>query len=558
MDAADPVAMFAGRLSVLSKLGSLAGILDEEGALTSVARLAVPELADWCIVDVVEGELRRVHVAHRDPARAPLADAVRRFPLDHASRVRLPAATAARTGRSVLIRGRAEEVLLEQTEGEYREILRALRVSSVLVVPVTVTTSIATVTLLMTSESRRRYGEEDVALAEELVRSAARAVESARVHRRLRETEERFRVALAHSKITLFEQDADGRYRWVYNPLLGYEANEIVGRRAEELFSPDEAARLEGLDSAVLRRGEHVHAEVQVSERGGDVHHLLISQEPLRGAAGTIAGLTGAATDITDQKRAQEQMAQAVAFREQIMGILGHDLRNPAGAVRALSTLLLRRDDLPEAAREPIAEMGRAGQRMLELIGTLLDFAGSRFTGALPIVPVPTDLHEVCRHIVGELRAARPDRVIELELEGDARGTWDPARMAQVVSNLVTNALQHGARRAPVRVSVAGDADGAVLAVENEGPAIPAELLPALFEPFSRGSARREGDRVRGLGLGLYIVDQVVRAHGGTIDVASTAQRGTAFTVRLPRSLHPVGERGKAFAGSASAASTPG
>jgi phosphoserine phosphatase RsbU/P len=535
MGAGDRSCMFVARLSVLSKLGALAGTLEYERALLAVARLAVPELADWCIVDVVdEGEARRVHVAHRDPARAPLAEALQRFPLDHASRVRLPAATAARSGRPVLIADCTEETFREQTDGEYLALIRQLGVCSLLVIPVTLSTSIATVAFLMTSESGRRYGAEDLALAEELVRRAAQVVEKARVHRQLRQTEERFRVALAHSNITLFEQDAEGRYRWVYNPPLGYRASDIVGKTAGELVGPEEAARLGVFDRAVLGDGDRVHGEVQISYRGGEARHLLVSQEPLRDASGAIVGLTGAATDITDQKRVQEELAQALTFREQMMGILGHDLRSPLGAVRALSSLLLRRQDLPESAREPIGEIGSATQRMLELIETLLDFTDARFNGSLPVSPVATDLHQVCRSIVGELRAAAPDRAIELELDGDGSGTWDPARMGQVVSNLVSNALQHGARHAPVRVSVSGDEASAQLVVENQGPAIEPELLPALFEPFCRGSALRS-PRSPGLGLGLFIVRQVVIAHGGSIGVDSTPERGTAFTVRLPR-----------------------
>ena len=528
--------MFVTRLSVLSKLGALAGILEYEEALSAVARLAIPELADWCIVDVVEdGSTRRVQVAHRDPARAPLADALRGFALDHAARARLPAATAARSRRPVLVSEFSDETLRALTDGEYLELIRQLHVCSLLVIPVKLSTSLATMTFLMTSESRRRYGEEDVAVAEELVARAAQIVENARVHRKLRQTEERFHVALAHSNITVFEQDAEGRYTWIYNPPLGYGTSEVVGRRTRDLVTAEEAGPLEALDRAVLQRGDRAQQEVRISERGGDVHHLLVSQEPLRDASGRIIGLTGAATDITGQKRAQEQLAQALAFREQMMGILGHDLRNPLGAVCALSSLLLRREDLPESAREPIGEIGRAGHRMLEMIGTLLDFTASRFTGALPIAPVTTDLHEVCRNVVGELRAAAPDRAIELALDGDGRGVWDPARMAQVVSNLVSNALQHGATRTPVRVLVAGDDDTALLAVENQGPAIAPELMRVLFEPFYRGSDLRGASHARGLGLGLYIVRQVVTLHGGSIDVESDAERGTTFTVRLPR-----------------------
>jgi PAS domain S-box-containing protein len=390
---------------------------------------------------------------------------------------------------------------------------------------------------MMTSESGRRYGDEEVAVADELVRKAAQLVENARVHQRLRQTEERFRVALAHSRIMLWEQDVKGRYRWVHNPPPWYGADEMLGKTNDDLFDPADAARMNALDRAVLETGTLMREEIQVSQPGGPTHHLLVSQEPLLDGSGAIAGLTGAATLINDQKRAQEELAQALGFRERMIGILGHDLRNPLAAVRVLATLLLRQEDLPEGARTRVEEIARAGERMLEMIGTLLDFTSFRFKGGLPIAPVPTDLHEVCRGVVAELVAAEPGRTIQLSLEGDGRGTWDPARMAQVVSNLVANALEHGARNGTVRVSVGGCEDDVVVEVENQGPAIAPDRLSAIFEPFGGGSALPGSSR--GLGLGLYIVRQVVSAHCGAVEVHST-DRGTTFTVRLPRDAGEV------------------
>lgn len=178
---------------------------------------------------------------------------------------------------------------------------------------------------------------------------------------------------------------------------------------------------------------------------------------------------------------------------------------------------------------------------MLEMIATLLDFSESRFKGALPISPAATDLGEVARSVVDEFLAANPGRRVDLATLGDSRGSWDPARMAQVVSNLVGNALTHGARTDPVRVSLAGDADELRLVVWNGGNRIPPELLPAIFEPF-RGRRSSDTSHARGLGLGLYIAKQIVAAHGGQIDVRSTDGRNHLHGARAAQ------ERGRGTA----------
>lgn len=543
MHASDASCRFFARLSLLSKVGDLAGTLEYERVLSAVARLSIPELADWCIVDVAEdgGEPRRMEVAHRDPARAPLAAAIRAFKLDHAARRRLPVAQALRSRAPVLIPDYTDERLQAETGGEYLALARQLEVRSMLVIPVPLSGGVAGMTFITTAESERRYGPEDVAVAEELVRRAAQVVENARVHRRLRQTEERFRVALAHSSITLFEQDREGRYHWVYNPPLGLEPSEVVGRKVSELVAPEDAPVIAALARDVLAQRAPVRREVTVRRPGGAPHTLLVTEEPARDATGAIVGLTGAATDITEQKRAQQELAQAVDFRDQVIGILGHDLRNPLGAVRALAALLQRREDLPAAARESVAEIDRATERMLEMIETLLDFATSRFTGGLPVAPIAADLQDVCRRALDELRATSPGRRIDLDVRGDATGTWDPARIAQVVSNLVSNALEHGARNAAVAVRVHDRGEDVVLEVRNRGPVIPPELMTVMFEPFCRGSVLRDASHARGLGLGLYIADQIVRAHGGTIAVESGEARGTTFTVRLPRRAAAAG-----------------
>jgi signal transduction histidine kinase len=244
-----------------------------------------------------------------------------------------------------------------------------------------------------------------------------------------------------------------------------------------------------------------------------------------------------------------EPVVEGPDVREQALAMVGHDLRTPLHAIRLTLALLLRSAELPEDTCRNLERIDRAAGRMLEMIASLIDFSERRFTGAVRVVPVPADLHEICRCAIDELLATAPGRRIDLEIAGDVRGTWDPARLAQVVSNLVANSLKHGCGHRPVRVWLRGDDDEVLLSVHNGGPAIAPERLSAMFQPFRARSEARDSSHARGLGLGLYIVKAIVDAHGGAVAVRSSDQHGTVFTVILPRGTPaPTLEEGRMHA----------
>jgi signal transduction histidine kinase len=219
---------------------------------------------------------------------------------------------------------------------------------------------------------------------------------------------------------------------------------------------------------------------------------------------------------------------QAVPSSEQMIAIVAHDLRNPLSAIRSLSRGVLRRSDLPEPLRGRLEQIEGAAARALEMIGSLLVFSESRCARGIALAPVRVDLLPVCRAVLEEVGAAHPGRRIVLAAEGNCCCRCDPGRLAEVVSNLVCNAVVHGAPDGPVQVRLAGGDREVTLTVTNLGPSISPERMPALFEPF-------QGGRARGLGLGLYIVREIVTAHGGTVDAESHPTRGTSFRVRVPR-----------------------
>jgi signal transduction histidine kinase len=225
------------------------------------------------------------------------------------------------------------------------------------------------------------------------------------------------------------------------------------------------------------------------------------------------------------------QLEQTVRFNEMFAGILGHDLRNPLGAIMASAELALRRDEGGKVAK-PISRILSSGHRMARMIDQLLDFTRVRVGAGIPLAAERRDLHAVLRQVTDELEPSHPG-TLHLTLSGRGEGSFDVDRMSQVFSNLLGNALQHGLPEAGVTVRADGEApDRLQVEVHNAG-AIPPGLLGKLFEPMTGGERRRDGSQ--GLGLGLYISKQIVEAHGGHIEVRSSEAAGTTFVVVLPR-----------------------
>ncbi|NOK23501.1 GAF domain-containing sensor histidine kinase [Corallococcus carmarthensis] len=224
---------------------------------------------------------------------------------------------------------------------------------------------------------------------------------------------------------------------------------------------------------------------------------------------------------------------EASLLREQLMGIVSHDLRNPLNAISLSAATLMRRTDLDDRARRGLRRILDSSDRANRLIRDLLDFTHVRTGMPLPVKPQVMDLHEITEQVVDEVRLTAPGRTVELTCGGNGRGKWDPDRVAQVLTNLLTNAVQYSAPDAHIRVEARGDEREVVLAVTNAGTPIPPALLPVLFEPMTRGTT--EGSERRSVGLGLFIVNQIVRAHGGEVEVVSTPETGTTFRVHLPR-----------------------
>jgi signal transduction histidine kinase len=321
-------------------------------------------------------------------------------------------------------------------------------------------------------------------------------------------------------------------------PLVGLPVREALPELVEQGFI--------GQLDEVYRSGIAFLANevlVRLNRRGeGILEDVFIYQlyQPVRDASGQVVGIDVFGFDVTEQVRARKEAERLMglekeraSFEQQLIGIVSHDLRNPVAAIMMGASILLRRPDVEERQRRTTERILVSAGRANRMIHDLLDFTQARLGGGLRVKRVPGDFHAILRQVVEESQVSSPGRVLRLVQQGSGEGAWDGDRLAQLVSNLLANAVHYSPPDSTVNIEMRGEPNELVLTVHNAGAPIPLEVLPYLFQPMQRGVA--EVSEARSVGLGLYIVDQVVRAHRGSVEVASTAETGTTFTVRLPR-----------------------
>ncbi|HWJ23977.1 MAG TPA: HAMP domain-containing sensor histidine kinase [Gemmatimonadaceae bacterium] len=293
------------------------------------------------------------------------------------------------------------------------------------------------------------------------------------------------------------------------------------------------------------------------AESGFTVAQMVAEYRALRASVirlwTQVEGALGA-DEVEDLTRFNEAIDQALAesvgrfeqgveqAKETFLAILGHDLRLPLGAISTSAAFVLETGALEEPHRTLVARIAASAGRTIEMVGELLDFTRSRLGGGIPVVRAEVSLGRIVRDAVDEVRAAHPGHEIRIEADGEHRGRWDAARLAQALGNLIGNAVQHGGAGEPVQVAVWGEGEQVCVAVRNGGAAIPPDQLDGIFNPMKARRAPREAaDRgpTGSLGLGLYIAERIVDAHGGHVAVESSEARGTTFTVYLPRQEPP-------------------
>jgi PAS domain S-box-containing protein len=520
-------------------------------------------------------------VEHRDPEGTALARA-----LLEASPLKLGQGISGRVaadGQLVFI-PQVDPSLFDGPEyADYRSFFTRCRPTSLVAVPLRVRGRVLGTLSAVRDQDASHFNEEDSALIQELADRAALAIDNSVLHRDNRQARTRaellYRLAAgligAEHLDELFQIALDGLESALgatRSSILAYDADGVIRFKAWRGLSEEYRSAVEG--HSPWPQDAHDPQPIVIDDVEQD--DALAAFVPVFRQAGIRAvgfiplvgegHLIGKFMVYYSEPRAiashELEMARAIAnhvaaaiirfagvaelertirFNEMFTGMLGHDLRNPLGAVMNAAELALLREDNPRVAK-PLGRIVNAASRMSRMIDQLLDFTRVRVGSGIPLERRPCDLLPLLRQVADEIRDARPECTLRVEPAGDTTGDWDADRLAQVLSNLLANAVHHGVAEHGCTVRVDGTADDQVLIEVHNHGTIPPAVLPSLFEPMTGGE--RRGERSQGLGLGLFISRQIVHSHGGHIEVRSTEETGTTFTLTLPR--HPAADEGAA------------
>lgn len=364
------------------------------------------------------------------------------------------------------------------------------------------------------------------------------------------------RQVLDEAACGLMQTAADGTFRRVnrlFCQWLGYSTDALVGKRRFQdlltiggrVFHQTHWAPLLQMQGSISEvkleivdhRGTAIPVVVNALRRLEDgviVHEIAayIARDRDKYERELLSSRKRLEVLVAEATRLQAEAKERAVFAEQMMGIVSHDLRNPLSTIYT-GTALLSRGELSASQQRVLARISSATERATRLIADLLDFTQAQLGNGLAVAREPIDLHAVLGEAVEDLRLAYPGRRLVHESVGDGTCLADGNRLAQLVGNLVSNAMTYGAVDSPVRVVSTIEESAFAISVHNDGPVIPPEVLPRVFHPMSRGT--EAGRASRSVGLGLYIVSEIARAHGGRTTVTSLPGEGTTFKTVIPR-----------------------
>jgi PAS domain S-box-containing protein len=505
--------------------------LDYGRTLQAVAQLAVPEIADWCVIDLLEDEetIRPVGLAHADPAKVTFGRELQeRYPTSLEETRGVP--RVIRTGESVLLAEIPEKFLnVEAVDDLHLDLLRELGLISYMCVPIPLRDAVVGAITFVAAESGRRFQQRDVLLAEELARRAGTAIENARLYREVQERAQASRVlaAIGDGVVLLDSGGVIRLWNRAAEVITGVRRDAVIGRRAVDVLP---GFPLTGQRIPLASQGGPATAETVPVEIGGLELWLSISGVDFED------GIVYAFRDLTEE-RALEQV------RQDLVATVSHELRTPLAAIFG-SAVTLRRDDLelePDLQRRLLDVIFEEASRLADIVNDLL--LASQLDGGTLLVNIERcDAAELARGVVEAARTHLPDGVT-VELDEAAASlapvAADEGQLRQVLTNLVDNAVKYSPSGGEVRLRLEPNGDFLRFAVSDRGLGIAPSERRRIFEKFYRVDPDMTGG-IGGTGLGLYICRELVRRVQGRLWVEPNDGRGSVFYVEVPFAPDPA------------------
>lgn len=512
------------RLAAVGKLGRAFIEIGTrvEGVIASLVTSLADGLCDGCAITVVPGATAGITIArHRSRTHEGLLTAIAAvtdpatytFSSSAQARAALPPA--------------------------YHPIIDQFGISALAVIPFPARSPIAGCVTVMRDGHSEPFEAEDLATINMCIEYAAMAFDNGLRMEAERAMRTQLQTIVEQLPISIFVADPRGHILHINQAALelipGFSrARTIDDMRAHARLANADGSPIDWNQAPLARalRGETVRGvELAVNPEGEPQRFLRAAAVPLRDARGEIVSGIVAFDDITSERAAAAERAKTAEFQQYVLAIVSHDLRTPLQSLQmGIDGIQLHASGNPKIDKL-VELMGTTTRRMKGIIEQLLDVTRARLGGGIPVKPEETALDSVVSAVIDEISLAYPSTHIEPKL-AHVSGIWDPDRIAQVVANLVNNAIQHGVPAAPVVVETDREGDAALLRVSNankSGIAVTDEQMAMFLSPFQ--TTRRSKDA--GLGLGLYITNEILRAHHGALTVESDRNR-TTFVVRLP------------------------
>ncbi len=349
--------------------------------------------------------------------------------------------------------------------------------------------------------------------------------EQKKLEQALRESEERMRIALKGAAITVYQQDRELRYTWIYN-MQTHTVEDIIGKTDADLIEAEEAVYVTAIKRRVLETGQSYQEIVKATGIAGP-RYFDLSIEPLHNGNGEIIGLTGTSRDVTEQVELEKR-------KDDFISIASHELRTPITVLRGFTQLLARQLD-QQGIQEPVSMLHKMDDqisRLVRLVDELLN-ASKIQEGRLDYEEEPVDLDELVHETVEMLQASSPTHILRVSGATHTVIPGDRDRLGQVLTNLITNAVKYSPQANSVDITLSTSEKAALVSVRDYGVGIASTHQKHIFDRFYRvyDSSRKS---FKGLGLGLYIAHDIVKRHGGDLTVESTEGKGSTFTISLP------------------------